>query len=151
MLLTGGCLCGAIRYEYKGEPVRAFICHCVDCRRSGGSLFHYGIMLDKSCFKFTGTPACFEIQSDSGRIIQRFFCQQCGSGLWNELEIAPKGIVLKGGTLDELPGSLKPTAEVYTRSKAASCSLKQIELHYPQSSAGVIFNFDQPGVLIDQF
>ena len=143
MDLKGGCLCGAIRYEFRGRPVRSFVCHCTDCRRSGGSLFHYGIMLPKAQFTVTGEPACYATKSDARRLIKRYFCATCGSGIWNELEFAPQGIVLKGGTLDAHPAELMPTAEVYVSSRSACCSFDQITQHYPQSSGGAIFQFDK--------
>ena len=148
MKLHGGCLCADIRYEFDGDPVRCFVCHCSDCRRSGGSLFHFGIMLSRAQFRVTGEPACYEMQSDAGLTIRRYFCAHCGSGLWNELEMAPDGVVLKGGTLDELPKELKPTAEVYVSSKPDCSGLDELALHYAQSSDGVIFNFAEPGKLL---
>ena len=36
---TGGCLCGAVRYEVRGEPVHVGRCHCTDCRKESGSAF----------------------------------------------------------------------------------------------------------------
>lgn len=144
MDLQGGCLCGAIRYEFQGQPVRAFVCHCTDCRRSGGSFFHYGIMLPKAQFSVTGEPACYVTKSDAGRLIERYFCGRCGSGIWNELEFAPEGVVLKGGTLDAHSEALAPTAEVYVSSRSVCCSFDKIALHYPQSSGGAIFDFNQP-------
>lgn len=37
---TGGCLCGALRFTARGEPYRVDLCHCLDCRKNHGALFH---------------------------------------------------------------------------------------------------------------
>lgn len=37
----GGCACGAVRYEVRGEPTVVGLCHCADCRRESGSAFLY--------------------------------------------------------------------------------------------------------------
>lgn len=36
-ILTGGCLCGAVRYQVEGEPLYAGFCYCVDCRKASGA------------------------------------------------------------------------------------------------------------------
>ena len=53
MNLQGGCLCGAIRYEFSGDPFRQFVCHCRDCQRSGGSAFHAGLAVPRGGFQIT--------------------------------------------------------------------------------------------------
>src|SRR6266568_2418828 len=53
MKLEGGCLCGAVRYEFFGEPIRHVICHCRDCQCASGSAFHVGVVIPRAGFKIT--------------------------------------------------------------------------------------------------
>jgi len=60
MMLTGGCCCGAIRYEAGGEPFHATLCHCTTCRRSSGAPIVAWFSVRESEFRVvTGEPARF--------------------------------------------------------------------------------------------
>ena len=119
MELSGGCLCGFVRYHSTGSPLRRFLCHCRDCQRASGSAFHFGVSVPKAGFKvLAGEPAVHRGTADSGRAVARFFCPRCGSGLWNEIELRPELVALRAGTLDD-PGLVPPTYEVFARGKAA--------------------------------
>jgi hypothetical protein len=124
MSLSGGCLCGAVRYEVEGEPRMVFLCHCRDCQRSSGSLVHFGVMVQEAKLKLEGTLTAYHSQSDAGRGITREFCPRCGSGIGNRLQLAPGTFVLKGGSLDD-PGAVAPSFEVYARTKSG-------HLHTPE-------------------
>lgn len=50
--ITGGCLCGQIQYEYKGEVGPAVYCHCSDCRKVTGSAFIVSVRFEEKEFKF---------------------------------------------------------------------------------------------------
>jgi len=64
--ITGGCLCGAIRYEYDGEPGPANYCHCADCRRCTGSAFEARLFS-----VVRGNPSGFTKTGDSGNALLR--------------------------------------------------------------------------------
>ena len=54
---TGRCLCGDIRFEYRGAPIEAGYCHCESCRRHTSSPFVAYVVVDKGSFRYTkGTP-----------------------------------------------------------------------------------------------
>ena len=75
--ITGGCLCGAVRYEADGAPFHVTHCHCADCRRGSGAAFVTWASFRRDDFHFTvGEPA--EVRW-SGR--QRLFCSHCGTPL----------------------------------------------------------------------
>jgi len=123
----GGCLCGAIRYEVQGEPLRVFGCHCRDCQKSSGSVMHLGIVFARSNLAIlTGEPASYAHKGDSGRKIVRHFCANCGSGIYNEPEVIPDAIVLKWGSLDDA-SSVSPSYELYTRSKPDWLELASVD------------------------
>lgn len=100
---TGGCLCGAVRYEVKGEPLRAGLCHCADCRKESGSAFVTFAVWPRTAFDYSGRVATFEGRS---------FCAACGGRLFclteNEAE-------LRLGSLDEAPMEIAPTYEVWIK------------------------------------
>ncbi len=55
--ITGGCLCGSIRYEATGQPYNITHCHCLDCRRSSGAPFVTWASFSRRSFRFTsGQP-----------------------------------------------------------------------------------------------
>jgi hypothetical protein len=94
----GGCLCGAVRLEISAEPYRVGICHCLDCRKHHGAVFHTFAVFPMGAVRVTGTVAGYN---------NRFFCPACGSSLFgrdgDEFE-------LHIGCLDA-PNRLKPTYE----------------------------------------
>lgn len=99
---TGGCHCGAIRYEVTGEPVVARICHCDDCRRSGGSAFATNVFVKTEDLKVTkGEPKTFHWVAASGNKRGRAFCGDCGTTVyvWNEARPEARGVRI--GTIDD--------------------------------------------------
>jgi hypothetical protein len=119
--LTGGCLCGAMRYEIAEAPRLTYACHCRDCQSATGSAFSLGIVIPDSAFRLTkGTPKLFAHAGESGRTGVRWLCPECGS--W--FSGAPhfgwglEGLVtvVRAGTLDDTSW-LRPTIHFWTRSK----------------------------------
>jgi hypothetical protein len=76
-VISGGCLCGSVRYEAAGQPYNITHCHCLDCRRSSGAPFVTWASFPRSglCFT-TGQPR--EVKW-AGRL--RSFCSECGTPL----------------------------------------------------------------------
>jgi hypothetical protein len=74
----GRCLCGDIRFEYRGTPIRIIHCHCESCRRHTSSPVQTWIILDKGSFRFTpGAPVGYMSSPD----VERTHCGRCGSPL----------------------------------------------------------------------
>jgi hypothetical protein len=103
---TGGCLCGAVRYSVRGEPVHVGRCHCSDCRRESGSAFTVYAQWPVEQLEVSG-----EIVSYEGR----GFCPRCGSRLLNPPETGDGLVEVRIGTLDDAPFGLKPEAEVWVK------------------------------------
>lgn len=99
MKLTGGCHCGAIRYEVEGEPFTHALCHCSDCRRHAGAPMVGWTMYAKKALRITkGEPKLYK-SSEHGR---RLFCSNCGTGLFYKNAVTLPGIVdIQSGTYDE--------------------------------------------------
>jgi hypothetical protein len=103
---TGGCLCGAVRYRVRGEPVHVGRCHCADCRKESGSAFTIYGQWPTDAVEVTG-----EISSYQGR----GFCPRCGSRLLDPPEPGDTLIEIRIGSLDDAPFRLKPEAEVWVK------------------------------------
>src|ERR1700683_2812705 len=79
---TGGCLCGAIRYESGGEPAFSLPCHCRDCQRQSGAAYVAAVRMPSAEFRITrGTPKRYVVKSDAGNDISRVFCGEGGAPL----------------------------------------------------------------------
>jgi len=111
MAITGGCHCGAIRYEAEGEALTHALCHCADCRRSAGAPMVGWAMYPLAAFKVTrGRPKIYE-SSEHGR---RHFCPDCGTGLFytNERILAER-INIRSASFDN-PDAVPARAHVQT-------------------------------------
>ncbi|MER8456256.1 GFA family protein [Mesorhizobium sp. M0027] len=98
---TGGCLCGAVRFRLKGQPLRVGLCHCQDCRRVSGSAFNFFAVWPRTSFEGTG-----DLKSFAGRS----FCPKCGSRVAS-LRDDEAEIML--GSLDEAPANVIPQYELW--------------------------------------
>ncbi len=70
---TGGCLCGNVRIVASGLPYRVGLCHCLDCRKHHGALFHASAVFPQNAVTIDG-----ETRDYAGR----FFCPRCGSSIF---------------------------------------------------------------------
>jgi hypothetical protein len=76
--VTGGCLCGAVRYESTEPPVDVAYCHCRMCQKSCGGPSFLGAFIPKAAFRFTqGEPKFYR----SSACVERGFCADCGTPL----------------------------------------------------------------------
>jgi hypothetical protein len=97
--ITGGCHCGAIRYEIAGELIVHALCHCADCRRHAGAPVVGWTMYAEDALKVTkGQPKLYK-SSEHGR---RQFCADCGTGLfYTNTNIMPGIVDIQSGTYDD--------------------------------------------------
>src|SRR5436853_6157554 len=101
-LRTGGCLCGAVRYESAGEPLFSLQCHGRDCQRSSGTAYVAAMRVPAAGFRVTqGAPKRYIARSDAGNAVTRFFCSDCGSPLYIQVASRPDIVGLRVGTLDD--------------------------------------------------
>jgi hypothetical protein len=95
---TGGCLCGNVRLVASGRPYRVGLCHCLDCRKHHGALFHASAIFPQDAVTIDG-----ETRDYTGR----HFCPRCGSSVFartaDEIEV-------NLGSLDAID-QLMPTYE----------------------------------------
>jgi hypothetical protein len=118
--LTGGCHCGALRYEISAAPILTYTCHCTDCQRITGTAFSLAIIVLESAFRLTkGEPRPVERIAESGRVNVRLLCPDCGcwiSGMGRPDATGELVRRVRAGTLDDRSW-LRPTTHFFTRSK----------------------------------
>lgn len=91
--LTGGCLCGQVRFEIDGEPRLQAVCHCHMCQRSSGSAFMPLLFVDQEALTLRrGQPRAFH----SSTTLIRHFCPNCGSPVFIERTSSKRYGVLVG-------------------------------------------------------
>jgi hypothetical protein len=110
--ITGGCLCGKVRYTADAEPVFAGVCHCRNCQKESGSAFAIVIGIPQTALSVQGDLKTFEDKGDSGKAMLRRFCPHCGSTVMDEAEALPGVIMVQVGTLDD-PSWVKPAMQIY--------------------------------------
>lgn len=95
--MTGGCLCGNIRYAIKTEPALTVVCHCTHCQKASGSAFSTNLVAPRADVEFTGGDmAVYEDSADSGNTLKRSFCPKCGSSIMSEFERPPRRLRHEG-------------------------------------------------------
>ncbi|MDB5396565.1 MAG: aldehyde-activating protein [Rhodospirillales bacterium] len=111
--LTGGCQCGAVRYEIAAEPLTVIACHCTECQKQSASAFGMTMPVPRPSFTITkGEPAHWERTADSGNIVGGAFCAACGVRLYHEP--ANKAFLnVKPGTLDDASW-VSPVGHIWT-------------------------------------
>ncbi|HEY1927830.1 MAG TPA: GFA family protein [Caulobacteraceae bacterium] len=113
---TGGCLCGAIRYEAWGEPLYAGICFCADCRKASGSGAIPFIGVSATNVRFTGQARQFRSTSFRGTESVRNFCSRCGGLVFGGEVGKDDSHTLYAGSLDD-PSVFRPTMAIFLRDK----------------------------------
>jgi hypothetical protein len=113
---TGGCACGAIRYEGSAAPIAVLNCHCRDCQRSSGTGFTtVAVVPTDSLRVLHGTPKRHLSKADSGNEVRREFCGECGTPLFAGGGIPSHLIAIKVGSLDD-PSWCAPMLDIWTQS-----------------------------------
>lgn len=114
---TGGCLCGAVRYEVSWPPKALVVCHCTDCQKQAGSALSVVGVCARDDLRLTGRLETFTHPGSSGQEINRRFCPTCGSPVLTDTSAArDQGIIFfKAGTLDAT-ADLSPTVHYWLRS-----------------------------------
>ncbi len=116
-MFSGGCNCGAVRYDVDTDPLAVVVCHCSRCRNQSGSAFSVNLVVAESAMQVTGALTVFaDGDSSSGQPVSRQFCGSCGSPIRSMPAANPGIAVIKAGTADQ-PGRFVPTMHVWTQSK----------------------------------
>ncbi len=112
---SGGCLCGAVRFEVRWPPLMVATCSCKNCQKQAGSALSIIAVLPRDGLAVTGELTTYVDQAESGNAVFRRFCGRCGSPVVTDTPAAAEqGIIfIKAGTLDEA-SDLVPSIHYWT-------------------------------------
>lgn len=104
--LTGGCLCGGVRYEIDAPLGEAGYCHCTRCQRRTGTASSVGAAVEPGAWRIVqGAELVKEYLPETG--FKKVFCSACGSALYSENPDDPDRKHVRLGTLDEPPAEIE--------------------------------------------
>lgn len=118
-LWRGGCLCGARRYEFEGDPPHIGYCHCNMCKRATGGAFAVLVQARRDKLKWTKQPSEFR----SSPIATRGFCPECGTPLYLQYD-GDELIRVTAGSLDH-PEGVRPTGHYGVESRLPWANIGQ--------------------------
>ncbi len=116
-ILKGGCLCGAVRYEARGEPLFAGFCYCEDCRRASGAGAIPYMGYDSRSLRVRGATKQARKRLRDGREAVRSFCPACGSLMFGGEYGVDAQHTVYAGTLDD-PAAFHPTHAIMMAERA---------------------------------
>jgi hypothetical protein len=109
---TGGCACGAMRYEISGEPLFVNHCQCRDCQRQSGTGHGSYLTFGASGVKLTGAATHWDRVADSGNVKTGGFCPRCGSPVYLRFKAIPEIFTVHAASLDD-PSRFEPEVVTY--------------------------------------
>jgi hypothetical protein len=118
MRYTGGCLCGAVRYEAEGEPTLSGHCYCADCRKASGSGFIPFMGFPSSAVRFSGQTRQFTSKAANGGDAVRNSCPVCGGLVFGGEVGKDDSHTIYAGSLDD-PSAFRPSTAIFTRNRPA--------------------------------
>jgi hypothetical protein len=121
---TAGCLCGDVRIEARGRAYRVGLCHCLDCRKHHGALFHASAIFPQDSVTIEG-----ETRDYAGR----HFCPRCGSSVFGR---SGDEVEVNLGALDA-PDQFTPTYELWTIRRESWLPSFPLKHHYERDREGL--------------
>lgn len=115
MMIAGGCYCGKVRYEAKGEPFFKAQCHCRECQYISGGAENVFAVMSAAGFRYVaGEPASYT-RADLATPVTREFCATCGTPLTTRLPHDDATVIVKVGSMDDPAGYGGPQAAIWTK------------------------------------
>jgi hypothetical protein len=115
--LTGGCLCGGVRFEVDEPPISASYCHCTRCQRRTGTAASANVRLVPGSLRVVaGADLVRTYDPVDGAL--KAFCSACGSALWSQHPENPDIRAVRMSAFDEDPG-VRPSVRQYVAYAAA--------------------------------
>ena len=115
MTITGGCLCGAVRFRSNAAPVVARVCWCRDCQYFAAGAGTVNVVFRVETFEVEGETRDYASDADSGNRMHRRFCPVCGTPMFSQAETRPGLIIARAGALDD-PDLIAPSGTIWTAS-----------------------------------
>ena len=110
--LTGGCLCGGVRFEVAAPLASAGYCHCTRCQRRTGTAASVQARVERGSFRLVrGAELVGSYDPGDGGFVKAF-CSACGAALWSRHPSDPEIVSIRLGAFDSDPG-VRPTFRQY--------------------------------------
>jgi|ERR1700722_428963 len=113
MNITGGCLCGGVRYRISAPPIVTRVCWCRLCQYLASGNGTVNVCFSRDAVSVAGELRSFPSVADSGNAMHRRFCPTCGTQVFSEAEARPHLIFVRAGTLDDREIA-RPAATIWT-------------------------------------
>jgi hypothetical protein len=111
--LTGGCLCGGVRFELSEPPTSASYCHCTRCQKRTGTSSSAQAAVDGRAFRFVSGEELVKCWSPPGGGYDKCFCGECGSHLFSRHPDHPERMGIRMSAFDGDPG-VRPSRRTFT-------------------------------------
>jgi hypothetical protein len=128
MAVTGGCLCGAVRFSFPAAPISSRACWCRLCQYLGAGSGTVNVIFRREGMSLSGALRDYQSIADSGNVMHRHFCPTCGTQIFSAAEARPGVVIVRGGALDD-PELAAPGSTIWT---AAAPSWACINEDLPQ-------------------
>jgi len=102
--LTGGCLCGGVRFTITEPPLVALYCHCTRCQRRSGAAASANVRIAPGSLQITAGEELVRAYDAGGGAFLKAFCSTCGSALWAQHPENPDIRAVRLGAFDSDPG-----------------------------------------------
>ena len=113
MDVNGGCLCRSVRYTITAAPIVTRTCWCRLCQYLGAGSATVNVCFPSNAITISGELRDYSNIAESGNVMHRRFCPQCGTHMFSEAEVRPHLIFVRAGTLDD-PEIAKPSMTIWT-------------------------------------
>jgi hypothetical protein len=132
---SGGCLCGRVTYVTSMPPQLVGHCHCIDCRKSSGSGHCTHVIVHEDAVDIKGEVKFYEHPADSGNIVSRGFCAQCGCPILSKNSGMPGMAAIRASSLDD-PNIITPRMVVYASRAPVWDQMDERLPHFPLAPEG---------------
>jgi hypothetical protein len=112
--VTGGCQCGAVTYEAKGDPAMVIQCHCLNCQKSSGTGHVPFAGYPEPQVTVKGKTKTYSYKADSGGTATSHFCPECGSTILGKTTSFPGVMAIRLGSMDD-SSAFQPQMDVYMK------------------------------------
>ena len=114
-MISGGCLCRAVRYTVTAEPIATRVCWCRDCQYFAAGSATVNVVFPTAAVALSGPLRDYASSADSGNRMHRQHCERCGTPVTSVSESRPHLTILRAGTLDD-PELARPSLTIWTES-----------------------------------
>ena len=114
--LTGGCICGQVKYQIIDKPLFTQACHCKDCKVLTGSSYVVNSSILENTLIVEGEVSSTELKAGSGASYKTYFCTKCGNYVYADYDSAVGRLTVRTKTLDNAE-KFPPQVHIFTKDK----------------------------------